>query len=125
MISTMGVVSMSCYCSIRIWQLKPGYTHKELEVLAATGIVEMQRWIPGVKHLSLVRLGDEFEGRYLLTTTFTNYEAFKYWRQVEEEGADYWERYASIMMQWEQLAQAVEEYHGEIAVDTVITMQEM
>jgi hypothetical protein len=39
---------MSDYCSIRIWQLKPGCSYKELEV---------QRWIPGVKHLSLVRLG--------------------------------------------------------------------
>jgi len=83
----------------------------------------MQRWIPGVKHLSLVRLGNEFEGRYLLAITFTSYEAYTYWRQVEEEGPDYWERYASVTMHWEQVAQHVEEYHGEIAVDAVITMQ--
>jgi len=113
------------YCSIRLWQLKPGSSHQELEALAASGLVEMQRWIPGVKQLSLVRLGDEFEGRYLLTITFTNYEAYMYWRQVEEEGPDYWERYASVMMHWEQLAQPVEEYHGEIAVDAMIMMHDM
>jgi hypothetical protein len=113
------------YCSIRIWQLKPGCSHKDLEALAASGLVEMQRWIPGVKHLSLVRLGDELEGRYLLSITFAGYEAYMYWRQVEEEGPDYWERYASVMMYWEQLAQLIEEYHGEIAVDAVIMAQEM
>ena len=113
------------YCSIRIWQLKPGCSAKDLEALAASGLLEMQRWIPGVKHVSLVRLGDACEGRYILTTTFTSYEAYKYWRQVEEEGPDYWERYASVMMHWEQIAQLVEEYRGEIVVDVAITTQEM
>jgi hypothetical protein len=113
------------YCSIRLWQLKPGCSSKDLEALAASGLVEMQRWIPGVKQLSLVRLGDEFKGRYLLTITFTDYKAYMYWRQVEEEGPDYWERYASVTMHWEQLAQPVEEYHGEIAVDAMIMMHDM
>ncbi|HJT55503.1 MAG TPA: hypothetical protein VJ761_03335 [Ktedonobacteraceae bacterium] len=96
-----------------------------MEALAASGLLEMQHWIPGVKHVSLVRLGDACEGRYILTTTFTNYEAYKYWRQVEEEGPDYWERYASIMMHWEQIAQLVEDYDGEMVMDVAITTQEM
>ncbi len=116
---------MNEYCSIRIWQLRQGCSAKELEALATSGLLEMQHWIPGVKHVSMVRLGDAFDGRYILTTTFLSYEAYTYWRQVEEEGPDYWERYASIMMDWEQMAQLVEEYHGEIAVDAAITQQEM
>ncbi|HLH60816.1 MAG TPA: hypothetical protein VKV20_03955 [Ktedonobacteraceae bacterium] len=116
---------MPDYCSIRIWQLKPGSSARELEALVASGLLEMQRWIPGVKHVSLVRLGDAFDGRYILTTTFTNHEAYTNWRQVEEEGPDYWERYASVMMHWEQMARLVDEYHGELAVDVTIARQEM
>ncbi len=105
------------YYATRMWQLKPGCTGAELEELAASGYVEMQRWIPGVKHLSLVRLSGEQEGRYLLITTFANYETYMYWRQVEEEAPDYWERYAAILMQWEQLCSLVEEYAGQGTLD--------
>ncbi len=80
----------------------------------------------GIKELLFDKLGwsDRVWSRKVgIAITFTSYEAYTYWRQVEEEGPDYWERYASIMMHWEQLAQPVEEYHGEIAVDAEITMQ--
>ena len=53
----------------------------------------------------------------MLTTTFASYEAYSYWRQVEEEAADYWERYAAIIMQWEQVCSLLEEYAGEMVVD--------
>lgn len=105
------------YYSTRIWQLKQGCTGAELEELAASGYVEMQRWIPGVKHLSLVRLSGGQEGRYLLRTTFANYETYMYWRQVEEEAPDYWERYAAILLQWEQTCSLVEEYAGKGILD--------
>lgn len=105
------------YYSTRIWQLKADYTGAELEELAASGYVEMQRWIPGVKHLLLVRLSGEQEGRYLLRTTFANYETYIYWRQVEEEAPDYWERYAAILLQWEQLCTLVDEYTGQGVLD--------
>ena len=109
---------MQDYYSVRVWQLKPGASAAELEALTASGLLEMQRWIPGVKHLSLIRLtGEDESGRYLLITTFANFEAYKRWRQVEEEGPDYWERYASILMHWEQLSLLVEEYAGEAVVD--------
>ena len=105
------------YYVTRIWQLRPGCTGEELEELAASGYVEMQRWIPGVKRLSLVRLSGEQEGRYLLRTTFANYETYLYWCQVEEEAPDYWERYAAILMQWEQLCSLVAEYAGQDVLD--------
>ncbi len=108
---------MDEYSSIRLWQLKQGETAAELEALAASGLVEMQRWIPGVKHMSLLRLDGEPAGRYLLITTFTSYEAYKHWRQVEEEAPDYWERYASVSMHWEQLSHLVEEYTGQTVLD--------
>ena len=105
------------YYSTRIWQLRAGCTGTELEELAASGYLEMQRWIPGVKHLSLVRLSGEQEGRYLLRTTFANYETYMYWRQVEEEAPDYWERYAAILMQWDQLCSLAAEYTGQGVLD--------
>lgn len=104
---------MGEYCSVRVWQLKTGASSAELEALAASGIAEMHRWIPGIKQLSLVRLAREPEARYLMITNFTSYEAYRFWRQVEEEGPDYWERYASVLMHWEQLARLVEEFHGD------------
>ncbi|HVB24692.1 MAG TPA: hypothetical protein VNG51_22330 [Ktedonobacteraceae bacterium] len=106
------------YYSTRIWLLRAGCTGAELEELAASGYLEMQRWIPGVKHLSLVRLSGEQEGRYLLRTTFANYETYMYWRQVEEEAPDYWERYAAILMQWDQLCTLAAEYTGLGVLDT-------
>ena len=107
---------MGEYCSVRVWQLKAGASITELETLAATGIVEMHRWIPGIEQLSLVRMAQAAntpETRYLMITIFTNYEAYITWRRIEEEGPDYWERYASVFMHWEQLARLVEEYHGD------------
>jgi hypothetical protein len=78
----------------------------------------MQRWIPGVKHISLMRASGDARGRYVLTTTFVSHEAYTYWRQVEEEAADYWERYAAIIMAWERMSFLLEEYAGEMVVDT-------
>jgi hypothetical protein len=111
---------MDNYRSIRLWQLKPGASASELEELVTSGVLEMQRWIPGVQGLSLIRLGGEPAGRYFVITTFTDYEAYQRWRQIEEEGPDYWERYASILMHWEQLVTLVNEYHGEVVSDLVI-----
>jgi hypothetical protein len=111
---------MDEYRSIRLWQLKPGASAHELEELMTSGVLEMQRWIPGVKHLSLIRLAGELPGRYLVITTFTDHEAYQGWRRVEEEGPDYWERYASIVMHWEQLVDLVEEYHGEVITEMPI-----
>src|SRR5579864_8629341 len=104
---------MGEYCSVRVWQLRTGASVAELEVLAASGMAEIHRWIPGITQLSLVRLAHESEVRYLMITVFTSYEAYVFWRQVEEEGPDYWEHYASVLMHWEQLARLVEEFHGD------------
>ena len=108
---------MNDYRSIRLWQLQPGASTSELEELVTSGVLEMQRWIPGVKGLSLIRLDGQYSGRYLLITTFADYKAYQRWRQIEEEGPDYWERYASVLMYWEQLVKLVEEYHGEVVSD--------
>lgn len=108
---------MNAYRSVRLWKLKEGASASELEELVTSGVLEMQRWIPGVKGLSLIRLDSEPAGRYLLVTTFTDYEAYRRWCQIEEEGPDYWERYASVLMHWEQLAELIEEYHGEVVSD--------
>ncbi len=86
----------------------------------SSGVLEMQRCIPGVKHLSLIHLAGEHPGRYLVITTFTDYEAYQGWRRVEEEGPDYWERYASVLMNWEQLVDLVEEYYGESITDITV-----
>ena len=108
---------MNMYRSVRLWQLKLGASARELEELVNSGILEMQRWIPGTLGLSLVRLDGEPIGRYLMITNFIDREAYQRWRQIEEEGPDYWERYASILMHWEQLARLIEEYHGEVLSD--------
>ena len=104
---------MSEYCSVRVWQLQAGASAAELETLATSGVAEMYRWIPGIKQLSFVRIAHMPEMRYLMLTTFTDYQAYISWRRVEEEGPDYWERFASVFMHWEQLACLVEEYHGD------------
>jgi hypothetical protein len=111
---------MNGYRSVRLWQLRAGASASELEELVTSGVLEMQRWIPGVKGLSLIRLDGEPAGRYLLITAFTDYEAYRRWRQIEEEGPDYWERYASVLMHWEQLVMLVQEYQGEMVSDFVI-----
>ena len=108
---------MGEYCSVRVWQLKPEASAADLEDLAAGGIAEMHRWIPGIKQLSLVRVEQGPQPslpRYLMLTTFTNYAAYRAWRRIEEEGPDYWERYASVVMHWEQIASLVEEYRGDL-----------
>ena len=104
---------MSEYCSVRVWQLKAGASAAELEMLAASGVAEMHRWIPGIKQLSLVRMTHMPETRYLMLTMFTDHQAYITWRRIEEEGPDYWERFASVFMHWEQLAFLVEEYSGD------------
>lgn len=104
---------MSEYCSVRVWQLKAGASAAELETLARDGIAEMYRWLPGIERFSLVRLASQPETRYLMLVTFCDYQAYMSWRRVEEEGPDYWERFASVFMHWEQVAQLVEDYHGD------------
>jgi len=108
---------MGDYYAVRLWQLKPGHTGAEVEELAHSGYLEMQRWIPGVRHVTLLRADRERTGCYVLTTTFADYAAYTYWRQVEEEAPDYWERYAAIIMQWERVCHLVGEYGGEIVLD--------
>ena len=117
------------YFLIREYRLRPGVEAMELERLAASGLAEMQGWIAGVKSFSLLRLGRdedvsaEAEGegamRYLLLIRFASYEAYRGWRRVEAEGADFWERYASVMIAWEQVSQLVGEYAGEAVVDVL------
>ncbi len=104
---------------VRVWRLKRGATSEDVEALASSGVVEMQRWIPGVRRLALLRLQGE-PTQYIMTLIFVNYEAYVYWRQVEDEAPNYWERYASISAHWEQLCELVTEYIGELVVDTVI-----
>src|SRR5436305_14708304 len=101
---------MGDYHLVRVWQLKPGCTGTELEELMASGYLEMQRWIPGVKHIALVRVGGDGTGRYVLTSTFASYEAYSHWRQVEVEADDYWERLAAKFMQWEYVCFQPEMY---------------
>jgi heme-degrading monooxygenase HmoA len=110
-------VGMGDYRSVRIWQLKSGFIATDLEALANSGYIEMQRWIAGVKRVSLQRVGDHETEWYVLHTTFNSEQAYKHWRQVEEEAADYWERYAAISMQWEGMCYLVGEYAGEIVMD--------
>ncbi|GAC1355712.1 MAG: hypothetical protein NVS4B11_25860 [Ktedonobacteraceae bacterium] len=104
------------YCS-RLWQLKQGASPQEVEHLASSGVLEMLRWIPGVKQASLIHLANGEPRRYLLNLTFTSQASYTYWRQVEEEAPDYWERFASVQMHWEQLCSLVEEYAGEMLMD--------
>jgi len=104
------------YCS-RVWQVKTGASAREVEHLASSGMVEMLRWMPGVKQVVLVQLTASEPSRYLLVLTFVNQAAYTYWRQVEEEAPDYWERFASIQLHWEQLCVLVEEYAGEILLN--------
>ena len=39
---------------------------------------------------------------------------------AELEAPDYWERYASVLMHWEQLSALVEEHTGETVVDAIV-----
>ena len=67
---------MNMYRSVRLWQLKSGASSRELEELVTSGILEMQRWIPGAQGLSLVHLDGEPLGRYLMITTFIDRESY-------------------------------------------------
>lgn len=104
---------MGEYCSARVWRARAGVSTTEIEALATSGLAEMFGWIPGVRNLALVRQERGAETRYLLITTFRSEEAYKQWRRIEAEGPDYWERYASILIHWEQLVDLLEEYHGD------------
>ena len=104
------------YCT-RVWQLKLGVDAQEVERFASSSVLEMLRWIPGVQTVSLVRAVGSEPRRYLMNLTFGDRASYTYWHQVEEEAADYWERFASVQMQWEQLCALVEEYAGEIVLD--------
>ena len=106
------------YCG-RVWELRAGASRGEVEQLATSGVLEMQRWIPGVKRVSLVRLSGDV-ARYVMTLTFTDLAAYTYWKQVEEEAPDYWERFASVQFHWEQLCSLVAEYAGEIVMDVCL-----
>jgi hypothetical protein len=119
-------MSLADYYLLRVYELKPGVEARELEQLAASGLAEMQGWVAGVKRFSLLRLGDTGTmeeaantARYLLLLHFASYEAYRRWRLVEAEGADFWERYASVMIAWEQLGQPVMEFSGEAVVDAL------
>ncbi len=107
---------MGEYFCVRVWEVRTGMAMKDVEALAKTGVLEMQRWIPGVKQVRLVRLQGEPQ-RYVMTTTFADLAAYSYWQQVEDEASDYWERYASVQMHWEQLCSLVSEYAGELVMD--------
>jgi len=104
------------YCT-RIWQLKQGASSQEVELVASSSVVEMLRWIPGVKQVSFVHLAESEPRRYLMTLLFTNQASYTYWRQVEEEAPDYWERFASVQMHWEQLCALIEEYAGVVVMN--------
>jgi len=95
----------------------------ELEALAASGYLEMQRWIPGVAQVSLARADGGTAGCYVLTTTFASAAAYTHWRQVEQEAPDYWERYAAILMQWEGACRLVGEYAGETILEVSLAEQ--
>ncbi|SRR5712691_1658357 len=111
---------MAKYYCVRVWQVRAGEELEELEELAGSGLAEMQRWIPGVEGMELVRESSSTseEGqRYMMMLTFRDQQAYMYWRQMEEEGLDFWERYAAVLTQWEQLSMLVAEYAGEMVLD--------
>ncbi|QBD81872.1 hypothetical protein EPA93_40220 [Ktedonosporobacter rubrisoli] len=110
---------MGEFSCVRIWQLKAEATPADLENLATSSLLEMQRWIPGVKRFALFRIAYTADDatRYSMNLTFASHEAYKYWLQMEEEALDYWERYAAVLTRWEQLCFLVAEYAGELIVD--------
>jgi hypothetical protein len=108
--------NMGDYVCTRVWQLRQESSYEDVEVLASSSLLEMLRWIPGVKRFSLCRVSDE-PGRLLMTMIFMNYQSYRYWRLVEAEAADYWEHFAAVLAHWEQLCQLVEEYAGDVVTD--------
>lgn len=107
---------MGDYVCTRVWQLRQEASYVDVEVLASSSLLEVLRWIPGIKRFSLCRLSDE-SGRFLMTMSFINYQSYRYWRQVEAEAVDYWEHFAAVLAHWEQLCQLVEEYVGDVVMD--------
>jgi heme-degrading monooxygenase HmoA len=107
---------MQDYACVRVWQLKAGASAADLEKLATSGFLEMQRWIPGVKQVALLNV-NATPGQYVMVMTFTDREAYQRWRKAEEEGADYWERYAAVASGWEEVASLVTEYSGALVMD--------
>ena len=106
---------MGSYYCVQLLQLKPTASATEFEALMHTRVVEMERWIPGVLTFSLLRARareDEETQHYFMTLTFTNSEAYAYWRQVEDEAATYWPQLASTLQHCEQLSTLVSEYEG-------------
>lgn len=108
---------MGDYFCTRVWQLKLGASAQEVEHFASSSVLEMLRWIPGVQKVALVQLIGSEPRRYVMNLTFTNLTSYTYWRQVEEEAPDYWERFAAVQAQWEQLCSLQEEYVGEVVLD--------
>lgn len=108
---------MGDYYCVRIWQLKQHAASQEVEQLASSSVLEMLRWIPGVNKVSLVHLTGSEPRRYIMVLTFTSQASYTYWRQVEEEAPDYWERFASVQMHWEQLCLLLVEYAGAVVMD--------
>ena len=108
---------MGDYYCVRVWQLKQGASPREVEQLASSSVLEMLRWIPGVKHVSFVLVTRSEPRSYLMVLTFINQASYNHWRQVEEEASDYWEHFASVQMQWEQLCLLLIEYAGEMIMD--------
>jgi heme-degrading monooxygenase HmoA len=107
---------MQDYACVRVWQLRAGASAADLESLASSGFLEMQRWIPGVKQVALLNV-TATPGQYVMVITFADHEAYMRWRRAEEEGADYWERYAAVASGWEDLASLVTEYAGALVMD--------
>jgi heme-degrading monooxygenase HmoA len=109
---------MNNYYCIQILGLKPGASGTDLEALLRTRVVEMGRWIPGVQRFSLMRTKTPASEvvHYLMTLTFESQQAYRYWRQVEEEAHAYWPQLASILQRCEQISTLLAEYEGTMLV---------
>jgi hypothetical protein len=109
---------MSGYYCVHILGLKPGASAADLEALQRTRVVEMGRWIQGVRHFSLMRTNVPMGGevRYIMTIIFENQEACAYWHQVEEEALAYWPQLASVLQRCEQVSMLLAEYEGTMLV---------
>lgn len=118
----IGVCMDNYYC-IRILQLKPAASSTDLEALMRARVVEMERWIPGVQQFSLLRTNTPADEpmRYVMTLTFANFEAYAYWRQVEDEAPAYWPQLASVLLRCEQLCTLVEKYEGTMILQEILS----
>ena len=103
---------MGEYCCIRIWQLKQGASPTDLEALIGVEMTMMQSLLPGVIRCILFRIHPTSEetADYMLIITFTNTEAYTYWKQVEEEAPTYWPNFASLLFRLEQTCILLNEY---------------